>query len=167
MSISPWFLVKTIVINRSYWGGVPLGNIGTQRLCSPATFFLWECWLIPGAWVSVGGCSLRRGSVIKTGRGTSVAFIVIHYLPLFDLCLSNALLLPVVILILTTSALRMVVRFQRSWEIINFSNLFPDCREMKIICCCGPQLFIFFTRLLVLHLIYISHSIFHIPRYKL
>lgn len=75
------------------------------------TSFLWECWLIPGAWVSVGGCSLRWGSVIKTGRGTSVAFIVIYYLPLFDLCLSNALLLLVVILFLTMSALRMVVRF--------------------------------------------------------
>lgn len=28
-------LVKFIVINRSYCGGVPLGDIGTRRFCSP------------------------------------------------------------------------------------------------------------------------------------
>lgn len=37
--LSPFdLLVKFIVINRSYWGGVPLGNIGTQHFCSPVTF---------------------------------------------------------------------------------------------------------------------------------
>ena len=62
MSVSPWFLVKFVVINRSYWGDVPLGNIGTQQFCSPVPwcFSFWECWLIPVARVSVGGCAARE-----------------------------------------------------------------------------------------------------------
>lgn len=115
-------------------------------------------------------CSHRRRRAIKYCRETSVGFIVIHYLPLFDLCLSNALLLPVVFLVLTTFAIRMFIPgfilSSRSCEIINICKLFPDCREMVIICHRPPLCFILPVASGVASKLYIT---LHSPylRYKL
>lgn len=73
MSISPWFsLVKFIVINRSYWGGVPLGNIGTQCFCSPVTW-RFSLGMLTNSWcmgICRRLCSRRERRANKSCRET-------------------------------------------------------------------------------------------------
>lgn len=79
-------------------------------------------------------CSHGECRVIKYYRETSVGFIVIHYLPLFDLCLSNALLLPVVILVINYRIfIPGFILSSRSCEMIHICKLFFLTAERRFL----------------------------------
>lgn len=134
--ISPWFFSKIHSSKQK------LLRRRTTRKHRYTVFLLPVTWhfylgMLTNSWcmgICRRLCSHRNCRVIKCRRETSVGLIVIHYLPLFDLCLSNALLLPVVSLVWTTFPLRIfrpVFTLSRSsCGIINICNTLSDFMEI-------------------------------------